>query len=51
MLKYLQKLYEEKNQREFLDEMRMIVVENEWNHVEKLYLDRLLVFPANYRPF
>lgn len=52
MSKYLHKLYEEKQQREILEEQRRVFRELNWCHVEKV-MDRIIVNanPQTYRLF
>ncbi|XP_055686753.1 tripeptidyl-peptidase 2 [Lutzomyia longipalpis] len=52
MSKYLHKLYEEKQQREILEEQRRVFRELKWGHVEKV-MDRIIVNanPQTYRLF
>lgn len=52
MLKYLQKLYEDKLQRDVLEEMLSIVEANKWNHIGTM-LKRTIVTanPQSYRAF
>lgn len=52
MLKYLQKLYEDKLQRDVLDEMLAVVKGKKWQHISAL-LKRTVVTanPQSYRMF
>ncbi|CRK95491.1 CLUMA_CG008960, isoform A [Clunio marinus] len=52
LIKYLQKLYEDKLQREYLEEMIAVVEENKWDHI-RILLKRLVVTanPQSYRVF
>jgi tripeptidyl-peptidase II len=52
MAKFLQKLYDEKQQREVLEEIQNIVKQKEWDHICKV-LNKMIVTanPQNYRPF
>lgn len=52
MLKLLQKMNEEKQQRDYLEEMQLIARAKNWDHVAEL-LQRVAVsaHPASYRLF
>uniref|UniRef100_A0A8W7PUW9 Tripeptidyl-peptidase 2 n=2 Tax=gambiae species complex TaxID=44542 RepID=A0A8W7PUW9_ANOCL len=52
MLKYLNKLYEEKLSRDILEEILTVVDEKKWSHVRK-QLSKIIVSsnPQGYRPF
>ncbi|GAB0096149.1 Tripeptidyl-peptidase 2 [Sergentomyia squamirostris] len=52
MSKYLHKLYEEKQQREILEEQREVFKQLSWSHVEKI-IDRIIVNanPQTFRLF
>lgn len=50
MTKILQKMYEEKPQRNVLEELQAVVKENKWDHISDV-LQKIIVFanPAGYR--
>ena len=52
LVKYLQKMYEDKLQRDILEEIQQVVLEKEWNHINDA-LSRIIVTanPQNYRMF
>ena len=52
MIKYLNKMYEDKLQREVLEEIVQIIEELKWNHIVTYY-NRVIVtcHPQNFRPF
>lgn len=52
MTKILQKIYEDKYQREILDELQHVVKEKKWDHVHSA-LQKIVVTanPGGYRPF
>lgn len=52
MTKLLQKMYEEKNQRDYLEELQHVVKAKEWNHIDDV-LQKVIVFayPSNFRLF
>lgn len=52
MTKILQKLYEEKYQREILEELQLVVKELKWDHVhDALQKIAITSNPGSYRPF
>lgn len=52
MTKILQKMYEEKPQREILEELQLVVKANKWNHIGDV-LQKIVVSanPSGYRLF
>lgn len=52
MLKYLQKMYEDKLQRDILEEIQQVVLEKEWSHISEA-ISKIIVTanPQNYRMF
>lgn len=50
--KIIQKMHEEKPQRELLEELQFVVKELKWNHINDV-LQKIIVyaFPSAYRPF
>lgn len=52
MLKVLQKMNEEKQQKDYLEEMQMVAKAKKWDHIAGI-LQKLTVsaHPANYRLF
>lgn len=52
MTKILQKLYEEKYNREILEELQIVVKELKWYHIHDA-LQKIIVTanPGGYRPF
>lgn len=52
MTKILQKLYEEKYQRDVLEELQHVVKANQWDHVHSA-IQKIIVSanPGGYRPF
>jgi hypothetical protein len=52
MAKFLHKLYDEKQQREVLEEIQQIVKQKEWDHINKV-LSKMIITanPQCYRPF
>lgn len=52
MSKILQKMYEEKPQREILEELQLVAKTNKWDHISDA-LQKIIVFanPAGYRLF
>lgn len=52
MWKVLQKMYDEKQQREYMEEMQHVARAKNWDHVANLF-ERLTVAtnPVNYRLF
>ena len=52
LLKYLQKMYEDKLQRDILEEMQQVVQEKEWTHICGV-MNKMAVSsnPQNFRMF
>lgn len=52
MMKVLQKMNEEKQQKDYLDEMQLVARAKNWDHVADI-LQKVVVsaHPANYRLF
>lgn len=52
MAKILQKMYEEKPQREVLEELLLVVKENKWDHAGDI-IQKNIIFanPSGYRLF
>lgn len=52
MTKILQKLYEDKYQRDVLEELQHVVKEKKWDHVNNV-IQKLITSanPTGYRPF
>lgn len=51
MAKIVQKMYEEKNQKEIMEEMQYVVRANKWNHIGDILQKVITAFPASYRLF
>lgn len=52
MTKLLQKMNEEKNQRDYLEELQHVVKAKEWNHIDDV-LHKVIVsaYPSSFRLF
>lgn len=52
MTKILQKMYEEKPQKDILEELQHVVRANNWSHIGNI-LQKIIVFayPSNFRLF
>lgn len=51
MSKILQKIFEEKYQKEVMEEMQYAVRANKWDHVGDLVQRMITAFPHGYRLF
>lgn len=52
MTKLLQKMHEEKNQIDYLEELQYVVKAKDWNHIDDV-LKKVIVsaYPSNFRLF
>lgn len=51
MAKILQKMFEEKSQKEIMEEMQSVVRVNHWNHIGDILQKMITAFPSGYRLF